>query len=696
MGASSSSQLTSQGASAAQARSVYAQYFENIEDELRNQNFYTAYGPWIERVQAELSYMTKVEYSASPRLDILNKRLKEFYKQPVSPTGMPDGPFDLDLVVIAEQVRRSLFRSALNQFIDLNSQAKVEELFTTPDGVDVDSYRVQLNPQTAGNAFFTGKKTIPGLYTRRGFEKVLLEQLRVFHQLKTSFTDRCSAEEPDCPFVRDQALLDQAGDILHTALQKYAEQYSRHLRGYWNAFGISAKNADELALVIDVLRLPVSPLSDLIDNTVDNAHLSSDPLIDEYAPRMREQLALFMPLEGLASASVRFANKEQSGEALEAETATAPEKGNALATYIGILSRIYTRLQAQALGAPVGAEGGAETLEQALSGSGAVALQMLRSRRECSGQAAAAQEGAFDQLVRTWLSDVRINQSALRRPFLEPVKQLYLVGVKEIESNLARAWKLELSREVAPVLAKFPFNPNSEQEAFPQELERVLKAPDGSFYRMIHNYVEPVVRQQKSSGFKLCPGLYQRELAVPQAALTLVEKVLALSNLLWDDAGNPKAYEVTFEPEALPPGRNRTAIVSLAYLNSGDSSLVYFNQRPSASRKGLSFDWTNLNSARVGIRVTDAEQGAQYYPKAIGVEKRYWSLLKLLRMSKAPPDGRSSGQRPLRADEVRYSWPIRLAKKSGEQVRISFIAQKDPFLEFRELARASEIWGGRP
>lgn len=543
-------------------------------------------------------------------------------------------------------VRRNGIRIAVQELLALDPDRDYETILYGGLTVELETCGVELNRDRRGEDFFTGRVEIPCAYTAYAVEKYLIPTLEAYKQL----------EFEDYPEAKTEV-----GDLLNRALANYNRRYRRYWLEYVEKFGMRANSMEKLLVILSRLESPTSPLQEYVDTVKKNTQIPMTDDTKEYLSLFKsEALAEFDPIINLKLedymkiASQLRADLIGAAEAAAAAEEPPPEEGGASA-------------------GPTG------TLESTLRPEGTLALRMLKN-----------EPGAYDKLIAAWERETRVSRYA-NTPFDDPINDVRRLGTRNIKNTLRSAWRSGIEPELGPVLQKFPFNAAAKEEATPKELEFLFKPNTGRFFVLFRRFIEPVSRVDPA-GFAPYNRRIELTRLVPERVYAVANSVVALSRRLWDDQGAPLPFGVIMYAEPLPVGRNPKAVLSLAYLRAGEQSIINFNQSPDASRKRLEFDWTSPNTAQVGIRLTDSETRDHRYPKPITAIKNYWSLLKLLRRAQRLSPEETARLPRLRRGQRRYTWRFAIGRVDGEVLRVSYVAESDPFEVFRRLAFTGSSW----
>jgi len=494
-----------------------------------------------------------------------------------------------------------------------------------------------LNSTNNGTFMFTGKASIPGHLTREAYLKQVLPVVLDFTTLLTEL--RLDPE--------NRRLLET---FVYQAMDDYATDYANAVSEYYQSFDSEARSAEGVQMIAKQMLKPLSSFEDFLKTTYS---ATSIPIDVDKSP-------FLIPLQQAMQKYTAF-------NAVMTETEQGlPE----LNKYRAILEQLFESLRETGTLAKVGGtekaekteplEGGRERLEDFLSPAGKLSLAILKS-----------ESGSFLEQVKTWLTSVNI-QGELGRPFLSPIRQLYLVGIRDVERNVGTLWRHQILRDLEPVLSKFPFDPSARAEVRGQDITKLFHPKTGQFFDEYRKYIAPVSRKRFNQ-FEAQES-YLRDLRLPSNMYVVINRIAKLSGALWDTEGKPKPYELQISPIPFDSFVSSDKILTLVYLSSGSSSLFNFNQKPFF--KTVKIDWTKLQTSQVGVQLTTTQDEQKVYPAPLVTGDSHWSFLRLLRRAK-------------NETENIWTWSFELDEETGRKIPASFTIAEQPWklFEIRKLTR---------
>lgn len=571
----------------------------------------------------------------------------------VSAGGSEDlAEFQIDDIVIREKdwlklTRDNSIREALRSF-QRRAGANNNNLFFSASDRFPD---LQLNPDTLGEFLFAGKARIPGTYTRAAVRERIVPPLECLGGIYEQLHRVAGPETADLSVA------------IERELEGYASQYGRYTSDYYRAFRLNAKSTvSNLQSILNRLMQGSSPFNRHLIEVADNSRL---PTHGAFAGRY------LAPLAG-----------RLEGYRVLQEVATSTKTaGTPLGDYLGFVAQIQEALKADPASdilPTAEATGAAEAaptmqpLEELLSPSGKMALQML----QCSPDSPLTQ-------IEGWLDEVQMPK-ALRGPFLTLMRQLYLVGRRNIQDVTARQWNQHVVTDLQAMVLRFPFQPLSNVDVTEAQLTDFFHPLTGRFSLVKLTYLDPIRTRVPNCRFR-----YANDAPLPPVGSTLLlPEIEALTTRLWDVAGQAKPLNLLVSPVAfrsrlllesvgsreVDPAKPEylDEVLTLTFLSSAQSTLVNFNQRPFS--KELVIDWSKVHTAQVGVRLTNPETRDEILPKRL-TEESNWALLRLLKR------GDKAG--------LRYTWDVPVVTDAGgsqtklARAGVSFDLEEDPFRLFQ-------------
>jgi len=440
----------------------------------------------------------------------------------------------------------------------------------------------------------SGAVTHARMYTREVFQAEIAPTVLGVHRL----LDRLG-EYP--------ALRDQLAQLLSQALDLYAAGYEQELARVIGSFRVDLSSEIAAQRVLRVLAGSGSPMRALVAAVAHDATLG---LADDKTSAFDAMTAVEDHYGGLAALFV------------------AGKAGDAFAGYQDVLRALGTQLVAPATGKPGAAAAPAQTAQTAaisarLSPAGALAFAVVQG-------APNAPVAALD----AWLADKPLTDEVVD-VFRAPVRAAYALGARDVEAALA-AWDREIEAGAnAELFSRFPFDRKSGDDLDPETLTAWLVPKRGRLDAELLPAVTGLVAQSRGwdgrvhhrpalacTGDELC-------VRVPAALLATFDRLASAADLLWDDAGKPRALEVTVTPRpfTLAGGGPVPELVRLAV---GETTAFYFNQRP--KRTVIALDWTRDQTASLSVQLKQ-DAAVLLTPPAVIAAGTPWSLFHLLQQA---------------------------------------------------------------
>jgi type VI secretion system protein ImpL len=448
-------------------------------------------------------------------------------------------------------------------------------------------------------------------------------------------------------------------------VQKRVNSFSR---GYREALFQRMRDYHFLAsrsMLLDELASVTQPSSRQVDMLRDVANRASlEPLEGPYYEPLRNAVAPFRPIVQIMTADKNgfytalapyHALVAQMHDELDAASKSADKAGKGKAD--------EAPAKDKAAGAGEGdkdkpAEGGPPDLVDMVTPLEKVALSMLLE-----------EENSYLRKAQEWL-DAQGITGELRQPFLEPFLQVQALGKAELEKTLAKQWADTTARMLGPMLERYPFNPESQEDVDPGELE-VLRRKDGAFWNFV-NQVYSRVCVEKGTDWAL-RGPLRDKLALPEQMLGTLSRLARLSKLLWDEEGKPRPLTLKVQPQPLPAPPMPGVFVTMSSLKCGKTTAYGFNQSPTWQE--FPVNWWDQQVSSIVLELRSPARDAPQY-LSLPWNRSAWSCFRLFEEATVTTDQRRQWSLALQGNNV---------NKKG--LEISFGLKGDPWVPFREVPR---------
>jgi type VI secretion system protein ImpL len=198
-------------------------------------------------------------------------------------------------------------------------------------------------------------------------------------------------------------------------------------------------------------------------------------------------------------------------------------------------------------------------------------------------QAAITAEQAAENLRNTFVPDPaggmdRTSFALLEDP-IESTKNLASQAPAAAAGGAAKVFCAQLQ----PLMAKFPFNPQSPTEATTDEVAQVFSPGSGSFAQFYNTTLKPLVVQQGGQ-FVVAPGSTVR---INPAFLSFLSSAQKISSTLYSGGGNQPSLDFTLS-EVKAPG-------------SADAVLYIDGKQINAGGQTASFHWVSQPSSKITL-----------------------------------------------------------------------------------------------
>lgn len=422
--------------------------------------------------------------------------------------------------------------------------------------------------------------------------------------------------------------------------------------------------APRRALLDELSRL-TQPSSEQVDMLRDVAQRASiEPLEGPYYEPLRNAVAPFRPIVTLMAADKNGFYAElapyhalvaQMHDELDAASKTGKDK----AAEPG-------KDKAAAAAAPEGEEG-----EEAAAADAGPAdlMDMLTPLEKVALTMLLEEEGSYLRKAQEWL-DQRSITGELRQPFLEPFLQVQRLGKQELEATLARQWQEASGRMLEPMLKRYPFNPESQEDVDPTELE-VLRRKDGAFWHMVDQMFSRIC-VERGTQWSL-RGPLRDKLKLPDEMLLTLSNLARLSKLLWDGEGRPRPLMLKVQPQPLPAPPMTGVFVTMSSLKCGKTTAYGFNQSPTWQEFPVS--WWDQQVSSIVLELRSPSRDTPQY-LSLPWNRSPWSCFRLFEEATVTTDQRRQWSLALQGTNV---------NKRG--LDISFGLKGDPWVPFREVPR---------
>lgn len=481
------------------------------------------------------------------------------------------------------------------------------------------SYGFFANPKAypaSGRAVVAGKgpsAAVPGIYTRDAFDREVSPALVTFGE-----------QIAKLPLSGDER--DKLTSYVSSQVESYAAGYRSALSAYYSSFQLHASSAAVLRAILGELALPSSFLSDFLATVARSAGLELKD--GDYFKTIGKQLESFEPIVALMV--------ESKGQ--------YPN----LAKYTAMVALFA---------APAGLTGGAgSALADRLSPMGRAALSILRSDKD-----------SIVLAVDPWLAASGIG-AAHMAPFTTPVQLGYQYGIAEVEQAISAAWQAEILPDVSPLVAKFPFNAKSDDDANPLDVTAVFVPAKGKFWVNAELTLVPVCTL-KGQRWAAITGPYGSA-RLPRGELSTLNGAAQMGRLLWDKDGKPQPLELGLEALALPDAPQKDVVPTLAALRTGAASVFAFNQK--AQWETVQLAWDKEGSSSLELQLGSPES-TRKQSRTIDGGDGAWSFYRLRAKATTDDNGVVTWRVPVSTDgpSVSVRFGIRGAAWTPFQISMS-------------------------
>lgn len=210
-----------------------------------------------------------------------------------------------------------------------------------------------------------------------------------------------------------------------------------------------------------------------------------------------------------------------------------------------------------------------------------------------------------------------------KAPFLQPVRLLYQIGLRELKETIEHHWKSYTYPQLATLFDKFPFNPEAANVATVGEINLLLN-PKSEFYTNLEKMMSIVCCQKEG---RLVP-IDANAVALNEGIYQQLNRASKIAHTFWDAEGNPKP--LTLKIATIPfiqPTQSSTAILKSCIVE-GDQSIYNINQDP--TWQTLNISWWKENLSLIGTTVVHKDSGKKSY-LTVEPSSSVWSFFSLLK-----------------------------------------------------------------
>ncbi len=471
------------------------------------------------------------------------------------------------------------------------------------------------------NFYFSKRTVIDGRYTRDVYDSeikpILSELPALLDKLPVSRADK-----------------GHFSSFMSREVAAYINAYLSAYENYYKGFRIHADSVGELRYMLTQMSLPLSQFQEFL--MVINDNISLDLGDNSYFSLIKNRMR---PLRFISL--LMQADKDQYPE---------------FEKYKAILRQINEDLVAQDAPEEATEENGEDLqlLKSRLSAVGRISLDIFLDRPE-----------SYYKMVRKWSVSVGIPENWLY-PFTEPVIQAYLIGREQIEKSVAGQWQTLSRTYIDPVLACFPFNPDSPT---PVSLAAMtaLASPNKDFWSRFSSGIRPFYKKGPDNKWK-ARTFDKGSLNLPGEIVPRINFISTLTRTFFDENGLPAPLYLSVKPEPLPPVEEDMLFVVLSYLRSGENTVFGFNQQPVWNK--LKLPWWEELDASVGAEFMKKLDKPEKSYAQVSVPRSFFSFYRLLQKADTSEPGK-------------WMWAIESPGEVPWKRAITFTIKQDPWAFFK-------------
>lgn len=490
--------------------------------------------------------------------------------------------------------RRLILRSRILNFLNAFLQASLQDPHGVFFGSRTNFPDIVINVTNNGTFVYEGNPRIDGRFTRLAYEKQVLSVVDSLPKFIQNLSD-----------LIDKETLDRIRNRVSQQINQYAQDYYNAYLRFYLSFGIDARSTPGLVLTLQQLQLPVSPFIEFLQVIRDNTELGEK--IPPILKPLAQKLERFRPVSKLLEQPKDKLPEIQNYKALIAqmEGIIKGEEG------AGAEEKEEKEEEKKGEGGDLTEEDVKEFKDQ-LSKTGTLALSILKRERD-----------SYLTVTKRFLNSVGIKKE-MQKPFLEIIYQVYLIGLQDIETNIATNWTDKVFPVVAEYLLLYPFDKTENTDVPPLEWTDVMR-PRGTFWVSYYRLVAPVLIRRK--GLWASPRPLIRPIRLPRDMVRRVNWLEVIRKAMWKDNGDPKPLDFTIQPPVLAPSDFDRPYATLAYLSAGENSVIGFNQKP--AWYNLKVAWWKRDTSEAGVQLINRDDRVRTYLTARAANE-LWSFFRLL------------------------------------------------------------------
>ena len=210
-----------------------------------------------------------------------------------------------------------------------------------------------------------------------------------------------------------------------------------------------------------------------------------------------------------------------------------------------------------------------------------------------------------------------------RAPFMQPLDELYKVGLGELKTIVEQVWEKELSPSVCTLFEKFPFNLNSDKIAQLTEVDAKL-SPKGELWSKVRELISSACLQNKGKWASRDP----ENIELDPKIFNLLSRFSKATNSFWDEEGNRKELAFKFRPMPFTYTAASNPLPICSYIRVGDKIYRNFNQ--DSITETLSFPWWEELPACVGVELLNKKTRVTTHRTKKEATK-HWSFFHVLK-----------------------------------------------------------------
>lgn len=497
-----------------------------------------------------------------------------------------DYNFSYDTAKWVKLATTHVIERLINQYKTANNDTMGDIFFNHTPQAEPETFQTFRNEFP----FFPEPIVVDGRYTRLAFEKNVRYTTESLFKL---LEDLPINEEDKDRFIK----------FVNLEVVSYANAYQDSYERVYQTCAIRTSTLEEVKEVLEKLLLPASSFHQFLNKVCHHTEVFSDETSCLSNLSEINHFRFLIPLM----------SQEKNGK--------SPFEG-----YQEIIRTALNDLNTDLRSS------GRDTLENYLTPAARITLSILRD----------APTSYTNQIVNN-LTAIGVPKE-YHEIFKAPIMQIYYLGINDLRKGIDSLWKESLYPQLELLVAKRPFNPQGEQLATYEEMEK-LTSPNSVYWNMIKEIISPV---SQSRGGQWVPRV-DADLKLSDTMYRSINQIAKVSRLFWDSQGNPQPLYLKVQSLPFEAKERVYPAPIVSYLVTGEETFHNFNQSP--QWHPIKIEWWKVSNSAISMELISKNDSRSYRDKKV-IHSR-WSFFELLNKAKG-------------LDNNVYSWE--LSNDFGEDI----------------------------